>query len=176
MSMEHFDEELSFQHEALDWEAEDIQHVPYRDIRNRLSKGQLEKLTAWEHYNYVETFQKNANTLIDERLAKKPLRAEKKSKRGRKPQLLDNPHTQFLQHYIFYYEIPWPLDDLIRGACAADTGGDKPLSVTKMFSIISNLNPISAEGIQDMFALSERQAQKYLAASRIILQHIHKAI
>lgn len=176
MNMEHFDEELSFQHEALDWGAEDIQHVSYRDIRNRLSKGQLEKLTAWEHYNYVETFQKNANTLIDERLAKKPLRAEKKSKRGRKPQLLDNPHTQFLQQYTFYYEIPWSLDDLIRGACAADTGGDKPLSVTKMFSIISNLNPISVEGIQDMFPLSERQAQKYLAASRIVLQHIHKTI
>lgn len=174
--MEHFEEEISFQHEALDWEAEDIQHVPYRDIRNRLSKGQLEKLTAWEHYNYVEAFQKNANTLIDERFAKKPLRAEKKSKRGRKPQLLDNPHTHSLQHYIFYYEIPWPLEDLIRGACAADTGGDKPLSVTKMFSIISNLNPISVEGIQDMFSLSERQAQKYLAASRIVLQHIHKTI
>jgi len=174
--MEHYEEELSFQQEALDWTEDCVQHTPYRDIRNSLSKGQLNKLTSWETFSYVEVFEKNATTLINERISKRPVKRDKKSPRGRKPQQLENLHTTHLQQYIFYYEIPWLLDDLIRGACTADTGGDKPLSVTKMLTIISNLSPISVEGVQDMFSLSERQAQKYLAASRIVLQHIHKVI
>lgn len=174
--MEHFDEEMSFQQEALDWTCEGVHHTPYRDIRNSLSKGQLTKLTAWETLNYVKVFEKNADTLINERLSKKPAKPEKKSPRGRKPQQLENTRTTHLQQYIFYYEIPWLLDDLIRGACTADTGGDKPLSVTKMLTILSNLSPVSTASIQSMFSLSERQAKKYLAASRIVLQHMHKVI
>lgn len=96
-------------------------------------------------------------------------------KGGRKPYRIYNPYTIILQECI---SIPRELDDILRGVASLDwhrnTDRSIPLSVNKLYYLLSSCNTLSTSVIQSRVGIGKKMAQKYLRAIKIVWKWIEQ--
>lgn len=68
------------------------------------------------------------------------------------------------------------VDDILTGAARTEAGGQKPLSVSRLYAILQVMPIINTRQIQLMLALDPRQARRYLAALRLALPFLIRAL
>lgn len=82
---------------------------------------------------------------------------------------------QFEMQYVNPNDTHCSVNDAIVGvALTGAVGNSKPLSVTRLYSILQTLENINTRTVSVMCDLSERQARKYVQACRIVLPVLEK--
>ena len=94
---------------------------------------------------------------------------------GRKPYRIYNPYSIILNECV---SIPRELDNILRGVASLDwhRSNEKsiPLSVTKLYYLLSSCEILSSSVIQSRTGLGKRMAQKYLRAIKMVWKWIEK--
>lgn len=77
------------------------------------------------------------------------------------------------------FTVGCPIDDIIQGVARLDhhsrgNSGETsiPLNVTRIYNMFQLLEELSTPEIMRLMDISERQAQKYLRAAKLIMHHV----
>jgi hypothetical protein len=91
------------------------------------------------------------------------------SKRAR---IIINPHRQRLMWQRFGEDLA--VDDILSGISRLDYGTGNGLNPARLFVLLQSAERISSELIVDVMQLQERQARRYMAATKLAIFHLSR--
>jgi len=109
--------------------------------------------------------------------------APKTSNRGRPTKIIGNPFEGFIGPSTDYGQYPYFASDIVEGIARLDWhdrpigqgGSSKPLSVKRLFGILTHLPEVTATAVGDFLSIGTRQAQRYVKAIELAMPFLMKS-
>lgn len=109
--------------------------------------------------------------------------AHPKRGRGRPTKIITNPFGGVIGPTTGYGRYPYFASDIIEGIARLDWhdrsinqgGSSKPLSVRRLFDILSQLSEVSSESVGSFLNIGSRQAQRYVKAIQLAIPYLMKS-
>lgn len=64
------------------------------------------------------------------------------------------------------------VDDVLQGAANMDVNQSKPLSVSRLYNILQQVEMVNTREVISMMGIDQRQAQRYVRAIKFSIPHI----
>lgn len=105
------------------------------------------------------------------------------SNRGRPSKIIGNPFEGFIGPSTDYGQYPYFASDIIEGIARLDWhdraigegGSSKPLSVKRLFGILTQLPEVTAASVGSFLSIGTRQAQRYVKAIELAMPFLMKS-
>lgn len=98
------------------------------------------------------------------------LKDEQYTPSSKRVRFIQNPHRDMLMWQNFG-ENP-AVDDILTGICRLDDGTEKGLNPARLLVLLQTADRISSEMIAAVMRVQDRQARRYMAASKLAIKYL----